>query len=227
VRSGRTWLSITVIVAFWAFAIVRFLHESDVGWAPASVRELALGSAAMAVLTALLVTLLLEPGEGFAGLGLDREALRAGWKRGLVAGAVLFVLVNLALTPTLEALGLHGRADVMASLFADPRDAGWWLLAVVVGGGFREELTRAFVLTRFERAAGVPGLLIALLVHTAVFGLGHAYQGSRGVVGSGFTGLLFALMYLRRRNLGEVMVAHVAFDVLGVTAGYLLAARPG
>jgi membrane protease YdiL (CAAX protease family) len=191
------------------------------------VRDLALSTAALAVAITLLVRLLLDPAERFADLGLDRDALRRGWKPGLLVAVGLFVLFTFVLTPALGTLGLRRREDVLNAWFSDPRDAGWWLIAAVVGGGYREELMRAFVLTRCERVAGAAGLVVALLVYSAVFGLSHSYQGPRGIVSASLTGFVFGLIYVRRRNLAEVMVAHAAFDILGVTAGYLLHARSG
>jgi membrane protease YdiL (CAAX protease family) len=95
----------------------------------------------------------------------------------------------------------------------------------VVGGGFTEELQRAFVLTRFERAFGKAGLVVALLIDSDCFGVGHLYQGYSGAVSAGITGLLLGLVFLHRRRVADAMVAHAGYDLIGVAAAYALYAR--
>src|SRR5262245_30945403 len=70
------------------------------------------------------------------------------------------------------------------------------LSAEVVGGGFNEELVRAFILTRFEQAFGQWGLALAIVVDSIEFGIGHLYQGIAGAAVTGLTGLLYALIFL-------------------------------
>ncbi len=95
-----------------------------------------------------------------------------------------------------------------------------------MGGGFTEELIRAFVLTRFDKAFGTPGLVFAVVADSIVFGIGHSYQGSNGMVRSGIAGLLFALIFLQRRRVSDAMVAHAGFDLLGIATAYALYSRP-
>jgi len=54
------------------------------------------------------------------------------------------------------------------------------------------------------------------------FGLGHAYQGLNGVVANCVNGILFSLVYLRKRDLVEVIAAHSFFDLLGVILAFFL-----
>ena len=107
-------------------------------------------------------------------------------------------------------------------MFQDYGEAPWWILTAIVGGGFAEGLLRAFVLTRFDRLLGRAGLVAAVVVDSAVFGLGHLYQGPGGAVSAGITGLLFALIFLRRRRATDSMAAHALFDLLGIAVAYAL-----
>lgn len=90
-----------------------------------------------------------------------------------------------------------------------------WLFAVVaVGAGVSEELAfrgfLLFYLGTFLRGLGLPG---AVLVCSAVFGLGHLYQGARGMVITGLVGLFLAIVYVLSGSLLVPMVAHAALDL--------------
>jgi len=92
----------------------------------------------------------------------------------------------------------------------------------IVKGGFFEEFWRIFVLTRFEKAFKTPGLVFALVVSSIVFGFGHAYQGLSGIISIGIIGLLYALVYLRKRNAVEAIAAHTTFNVIQTILGVIL-----
>jgi membrane protease YdiL (CAAX protease family) len=179
----------------------------------------AVEAAVLAVVTGLLLR---AAGERFADLGLGARHLGRSVLEGLGWAALLFVAINVLLNPLVG--GLLGRAvDARTRLmFQDYGEAPWWALTAVVGGGFAEELLRAFVLTRFARLLGRPGLVAAVVVDSAVFGLGHLYQGTSGAVSAAISGVIFALIFLRRRRATDSMAAHALFDLLGIAAAYAL-----
>jgi membrane protease YdiL (CAAX protease family) len=179
------------------------------------------------VITAVTGLLLKASGETFADLGLRFRNVGRSILLGLGFALVLFVVINVGLNPVLGGL-LGGQADsAVRTLFRDPSQAGWWVATAIVGGGYAEELVRVFVLTRFARLWGTPGLVIALVVDCVVFGLGHLYQGTTGAVSAGLTGFLLALVFLRRRRATDAMATHAWFDLLGIAAAYMLYARRG
>jgi membrane protease YdiL (CAAX protease family) len=116
----------------------------------------------------------------------------------------------------------HTGPSVMA-FFRDPRHLFAWLPISVFAGGFVEELQRVFVLTRFEKRFGRPGLVFAILASSAVFGHGHLYQGVGTAIGTGLAGVTYSLLYLRRRSALEPMAAHACADVIAVIAATMLA----
>lgn len=160
--------------------------------------------------------------ERFLDLGFSGPFLKAALVWGPLVAAVVFLFVNVVLGSVLKALGTPARPEALPALFRDPREAPLWVFLAVVGGGFTEELIRAFILTRFERALGRIGLAVAVVVDSAVFGLGHLYQGVTAALQSGVTGLLFALIFLKRRRVADSMVAHAIFDLFGIALAYLL-----
>ena len=138
-------------------------------------------------------------GEAEFGLPLTIGALAIGI--GVMAALRLLVpsLRNVPRNP-LEGL-IHGRTD--AALFA---------LVVVVAGGVREEIQRAFILHRFDVWLGGP--TVGLVVSSLAFGLGHRLQGNDVAVATGLLGLYWAIVYVRRRSCIAPMVSHAAFNLL-------------
>src|SRR5438093_7657624 len=89
-------------------------------------------------------------------------------------------------TTKIYTLSLH---DALPIFFA---------LVVLVAGGVREEIQRAFLLHRFEEWLG--GGTVGVIVTSAAFGAGHALQGGDAVVATGLLGAFWGAVYLRRRS---------------------------
>lgn len=222
---GRTALvlSCVFIVAFWiAFAAWKLSRVGDHP-VPVDIFALFVRKAAEASVLALVVGLLLRASrESFADLGVSARHLGRSLLEGLAWAALLFVLINIVLNPLVGNL-VGGAVDARTRLmFQDYGELPWWVLTAIIGGGFAEELLRVFVLTRFDRLLGRAGLVAAVVLDSAVFGLGHLYQGPSGAVSAGITGVLFALIYLRRRRATDAMAAHALFDLMGVAVAYAL-----
>jgi hypothetical protein len=218
-------LSLAVIVLFWLGSTAR-----QIWWAPhpSTVQDLAFWVCVRAAVTfALIWALLGAGGETLGALGLRRDGFGRTLAWGSLAALAMFVVVNVGLNNLLAAIMGRGTGAGLPALFRDPREAPYWVAAAIVGGGFAEELTRAFILTRFERALGRAGLVLALLVGSVVFGIGHLYQGPTSAVSAGFSGLLCAGIFLRRRRVVDAMVVHAVFDLLGIAAAYALYGHRG
>ncbi len=87
---------------------------------------------------------------------------------------------------------------------------------------FIEEMVfRGYLLNRLLDLFGRErtGVIFALLVQAALFGLGHTYQDFTGVLDTALAGLLIGFLYLRfRRNLLLPILVHGIID----TTGFLL-----
>jgi membrane protease YdiL (CAAX protease family) len=112
---------------------------------------------------------------------------------------VLPSLHNLEHNPLQDVI--HGRRDAL--LFA---------LVVVVAGGIREEIQRAFILHRFDVWLGGPAA--GLIVSSVFFGLGHRLQGNDVAIATGMLGVYWGAIYLRRRSCIGPMVSHAAFNLI-------------
>lgn len=167
-----------------------------------------------------------------AMFGLIAGLLRA---RGERVGTLLFgarpapqlpeVLLGLALVPLVFGLvigvltlvrwiapWLHNVAtNPFEPLLRSPRDAIILGAVVVISGGIKEEVQRAFVLRRFEQHLG--GARVGLVVFSVVFGAGHFIQGWDVSVVTALLGLFWGVLYLRRGSVTASAVSHSGFNV--------------
>ncbi len=220
-------LSVAVILAYWLYSVAAHLFRSGEGTKAPSVAWLALYVCVKtAVVLGLTVPLLRANGERLADLGLRARDFRAALLRGVLLAVALFIL-DVAVGSLVSSLsgGGGGTSPDVIALFRDPREAPLWVFCAVVGGGFNEELVRAFILTRFEQAFGRWGLVVAVCVDALEFGLGHRYQSTRAAVTTGLMAVLFSLIFLRCRRAADAMVAHAGYDLIGVAAAYALYGR--
>jgi len=118
-------------------------------------------------------------------------------------------LVRLA-APSLHNLEHNPLQDVIHGR----RDAVLFALVVVVAGGIREEIQRAFILHRFDVWLGGP--IVGLVVSSVAFGFGHLLQGNDVAVATGVLGVFWGIVYLRRRSCVAPIVSHAGFDLIEV-----------
>jgi membrane protease YdiL (CAAX protease family) len=83
---------------------------------------------------------------------------------------------------------------------------------VVVAGGIREEIQRAFILHRFDVWLGGP--TVGLIVSSVSFGLGHRLQGNDVAIATGMLGFYWGAAYLRRRSCIAPMISHSGFNLI-------------
>ena len=153
-------------------------------------------------------------GEPFRAIGLffrnpPKEA---------VIGIALFV-------PLLIVMGLVGKILRAAGLsvpqtapsFLIPKGSGQVTLALfmlVVVAFCEEVIFRGYLIRRFSHLFQSP--VVALLLSSALFALGHGYERSGGAVGVGILGLIFGAIYLWRKTLVAPMVMHFIQDFVGM-----------
>ncbi|HEX4824710.1 MAG TPA: CPBP family intramembrane glutamic endopeptidase [Candidatus Polarisedimenticolaceae bacterium] len=221
---GAARLSVAVVIAAWAFLVVRqILRDPAVLPTPEAI---VIGACLRAAITLVLVWALLRAGgESLRSLGFDPGSPVPFALRTLGLAVALFLVTNVVVNGVLTKLVGRSGAPPVAELFHDPRSAPLWIVSAVVGGGFSEELGRAFVLTRFEKAFGRAGLVVALVVDTAVFGLGHLYQGTASAISAGLTGVILAFIFLWRRRVVDAMTVHALFDLMGIAVAFALYGR--
>jgi membrane protease YdiL (CAAX protease family) len=124
---------------------------------------------------------------------------------------VIVIVVGLTLAVRRFVPTLHNVPDNPLEGLVGGQASIWlFLFVVIVAGGVREELQRAFLLQRFRDDFGLPRL--GLLITSLAFGMGHTLQGLDAAVITGTLGALWGFMYLARGGALASMVSHSLFN---------------
>jgi membrane protease YdiL (CAAX protease family) len=155
--------------------------------------------------------------------GPRRPASEFGF--GLVLVPALLILVAaVQLAIRAVAPSLHNvPVNPFESLLSSPGMRIAFITLVVIAGGVREEVQRAFLLHRFEQRLGGP--LVGLVVTSLAFGLGHTLQGWDAAIVTALLGAFWAIVYFSRRGVIANVVSHGTFNVLQVLVGLSQVAR--
>ncbi|HUF47814.1 MAG TPA: CPBP family intramembrane glutamic endopeptidase [Vicinamibacterales bacterium] len=139
------------------------------------------------------------------------EVLRGLW---LVPASFLGVTA-VVLAVRQFAPALHNVPDnPLAQLMSSPFDAGILLVVVVLGGGVKEELQRAFILHQFRHTR--TGRAVTLVLFSLLFGALHYDQGWDVSIGVGLLGLFWGVLYYRRGSALMSMANHAGFNAVQV-----------
>jgi membrane protease YdiL (CAAX protease family) len=179
------------------------------------VAALSLGDAVL--LIALILALLYAHGERPRDVFAGRRPIVPEGVLGVLLIPLAFgIAVAVLLTVRRFAPSLHNVTDnPLQELMRSPRDAWLFALVVVVAGGVREEIQRAFLLHRFDVWLG--GTKVGLIVTSLAFGAGHfALQGLDAGIATGLLGAFWGVVYVRRRSSVAPIVSHAGFDLLQV-----------
>ncbi len=165
------------------------------------------------ILLTLIWVLLRASGDRPREVFLQRGDARREFVVGLLLVPIAFgVVIVLQLGIYLVAPFLRNVPhNPFQSLLGSPLQIAAFVLLVLIAGGVREEIQRAFLLRRFEQSLGGP--VVGLVVTSLAFGLGHTLQGWDAAVVTGLLGALWGLTYLRRRNVIATIVSHALFNV--------------
>ena len=170
--------------------------------------------------TALLIALILmflhahgeRPRDVFLGTRrIGREALTGV----VMTWVALAIGVGILLSIQKFAPSLHTvEHNPFQELLHTRRGAAIFALVVIVAGGVREEIQRAFLLHRFDVWLG--GGTVGLVITSAAFGAGHLLQGADAAIATGSLGAFWGVLYLRRRSAVAPVVSHSGFNVLQI-----------
>lgn len=146
----------------------------------------------------------------------DLGLLWSEWKPNLCMGIILVPI----LFAVNELTGIFFRIffpeyiaaqNPLLDVIRTPTDLTLFLMVSIFTGGIKEELQRAFILSRFRTHLG--GAKMGLVLWSIFFGFGHYAQGAQAVVSATLFGFLFGSIYLVRRNLIAPMTAHALYDM--------------
>lgn len=154
-------------------------------------------------------------GVGWSELGLFRPE---SWSRVILVGVLTAIVLQSA---ALLQIKLGGPIPDLSS-FDQIKSNPWALLGYLMiawtTAGFGEEIIwRGFILKQISRlfGEGKTGWMIGLVGSALLFGLIHSYQGITGIIMTGFTGIVYGLIFLNsKRNLWTSIFAHAFTDSL-------------
>lgn len=182
-----------------------------------------LDTLAIVVLVALFLRL---RGESVGTVLLGRGPIGPEVRRGITYLPLVFGLViGLGTLIRLLAPQLHNvPQNPLQAMLTSPLRVAVFAVVVVLAGGVREEVQRAFILHRFDQDLG--GARVGLAIFSVAFGLGHLTQGYDAAIITGSLGLLWGAIYLARRSMVAPAVSHSLFNLLEI-ALYQYASKAG
>jgi membrane protease YdiL (CAAX protease family) len=200
-------------------------HLTDDGFSLAFFATLSLLDTAVIV---LLIRLFLRLSrERPADVFIGARPVRGEFVRGLLLVPVVFAGVSgLVLALRTLAPWMHTvEENPLEAFLTSPGGAALFLVVVIVAGGVREELQRAFILHRFEQHLG--GIRLGLVLFSAAFGALHLDQGVDVALAIGVLGLIWGLVFVKRRSAVLPMVNHAGFNALQVVQGLMVRSLGG
>lgn len=168
-------------------------------------------------LVAMMIRVFLElSGEDSSQVFLGRRSLVKDTLKGLALVPALLISVGgLVALIRYVAPWLHTvKESPIHAYMQNPLDASIFLVVVVLGGGIKEELIRAFVLHRFDQGLG--GIRLGLVLFSILFGVLHFDQGWDVALAIGLLGLFWGVLYVKRRSAWMNMVSHAGFNAANV-----------
>jgi membrane protease YdiL (CAAX protease family) len=147
------------------------------------------------------------------------------WVRTVIIGIVFgaaFKLVMKALVMPL--LGAPAINQAFYFLVGNRAALPGILFLIIVGAGFGEETVfRCYLFERFGKLLGTStwAKTLTVVVTSAVFGVIHyPLQGLAGAEQGTIVGLVFGTIFVLRREIFPLIIAHIAFDLMAVAIIY-------
>lgn len=160
------------------------------------------------------------------GLTLGDVGQRLG-NPALTLSAMLVGFLGLAAITALNARQIRGaergeleRSVERARKFVpiESTEVAAFAIVSLTAGICEEILYRGWLVTFLGAFFG--SIWIGVVVAAALFGLGHAYQGWKGILATGILGVLFGAMFVGVKSLVPGQALHVGIDIVnGVLAG--------
>jgi len=152
------------------------------------------------------------------------ETASAWWWSLLIAGAGIALFCQQAFSvlrsPDAQAkvrTHIESQPGVRTAMPSTPREARVFIGIAISAGICEEILYRGYLLWYFQSLVPVGVAIAAAIV---AFGVGHAYQGVQGIIGTGIAGAIAMAVYLLTGSLLAPMVLHAGLDLVNGFAIY-------
>lgn len=214
---------VVVFILLWlGFGIEPFENQNSLNISLEFLATLMLVDTALVAI--LIRVFLIMSGEESRDVFLGRRKLLGEIVGGLLLVPVAFAAVTgLVLLFRLVAPWMQNvQQSPLDAFMRTPFDAAIFFVVVVLAGGVREELQRAFILHRADhchfyfvvggRRFHLGGIRQGLALFSIAFGLLHVDQGYDVAAAIGLLGLFWGVLYVRRRSAVMGMVNHACFN---------------
>jgi uncharacterized protein len=160
-------------------------------------------------------------GKGWSDFGLKKPD---SWKQTILYALLVGIVF--------QALSLYMLEPILAKITGDIPDVSTFktlvgnipqlilflLLSWTFAAFIEEMIYRGYLMHRiadlFNR--NNTGWIVGLILSNFIFGFGHIYQGTSGMISTGLSGLIFAGLYFAtNRNLWAAILAHGIYDTIG------------
>jgi membrane protease YdiL (CAAX protease family) len=155
---------------------------------------------------------------------------RLGWRYetldgDIVWGFLLYVPLLVVVSLLEQAFSSAGLSEPSQPATSEFRFVGTGQLAlaailVVVVAVSEETIFRGYIFLRLRAVLG--STTAAVLLTSAIFSIGHGYEGSLGMATVGVMGLIFNLIYLWRKSLVTPMILHFLQDFIAIVVAPFL-----
>ena len=223
-KSHRDHFVVAVIILFWLRALfIALFLQTDVNElteeATTFIRTATLYGLFSLSIIALLLYFAKRP---WSEMGFQPKGFFNHTGIGILFGIGMLVQHYLIAQPVIGFFIRPSASDGIdpSVLFSDWNLLPFWILLSVFKGGLEEESWRMLEMTSFGKFWGKWGLVFGLVVGSVLFGIQHAYQGTDAVISTGIDGLLYGLIYLRKKSAWEAIAAHATYDIVSIGAGY-------
>lgn len=151
------------------------------------------------------------------GIGLERHlGAWIGWSVALALVAALVVQSLCARRSAAALAAVRRQVEPVRSLIpSHSREARLFNGVSITAGVCEEFLYRGYLIAVL---AAMLNIWIGVALASVAFGLGHLYQGPKGILKTGTIGLALAGLYLLSGSLWAPMLVHAALDI---NSGYL------
>lgn len=160
-----------------------------------------------------------------------RDVIGGRWKnltdvlRDIVAAIAFWIIVAGVLLALEHILGENatGLRAVELLLPQTPAEMAAWIVLATTAGFCEEVVFRGYLQRQFLAITG--RVELAVVLQALVFGVGHLYQGGKGVIIITIYGAMFGILAVARNSLRPGMMQHAGQDIFSGIVGSLLARR--
>lgn len=199
------------IVVIW---YPRFKANVAEGRAGARVKGYAYTMAIQWFFAAILVLIWIKRQRPFADLGVVPPGGLRFWI-GAAVGALVVAALTLQYRSVMQSLEKKAETrrqfeSVGAMLPRSRAEITAFTFLSITAGICEEILYRGFLIWYLSH---ISGIVFAVIISSLLFGLGHLYQGSRGLLQTAAVGLIMAGFYILTRSIWVPMLVHALFDI--------------